>query len=66
MYKFTTSKNTNEQILQKSNIEKSISNKKVAKDYEAIRDIVMNKQESKKNDNKVNNNNISKFQNFFI
>ena len=47
----------------KNNIEKQVSSGKNSKDYETVRDIVLNKQETKKNDN---NNKINKYQNFFI
>ena len=60
MYKHnnTSNKNNNDIILKnnQNNIEKQVSSGKASKDYEAIRDLVMNKQESKKNDN----NKISK------
>ena len=65
MYKHnnTSNKNNNDIILKnnQNNIEKQVSSGKVSKDYEAIRELVMNKQESKKNDN----NKISKYP-FFI
>lgn len=66
MYKHnnTSNKNNNDIILKnnQNNIEKQVSSGKVSKDYEAIRELVMNKQETKKNDN----NKISKYPNFFI
>ena len=52
MYKYnnTSNKNNNNVILKpnKNNIEKQISSGKASKDYEAIRDIVLNNQETKK------------------
>ena len=67
MYKYnnTSNKNNNNVILKpnKNIIEKQISSGKASKDYEAIRDIVLNNQETKKKDD---NNKINKYQNFFI
>ena len=67
MYKHTNTQNKqNNEIIPKSNknnIEKQVSSGKNSKDYETVRDIVLNKQEIKKNDN---NNKINKYQNFFI
>ena len=67
MYKYnnTSNKNNNNVILKpnKNNIEKQISSGKASKDYEAIRDIVLNNQETKKKDD---NSKINKHQKFFI
>ena len=55
MYKHTNTQNKqNNEIIPKSNknnIEKQVSSGKNSKDYETVRDIVLNKQETKKNDN---------------
>ena len=62
MYKHTNTQNKqNNEIIPKSNknnIEKQVSSGKNSKDYETVRDIVLNKQETKKNDNnnKININ----------
>ena len=67
MYKYsnTSNKKNNDVILKpnKNIIEKQISSGKASKDYEAIRDVVLNNQETKKKDD---NNKINKYQNFFI
>ena len=67
MYKHTNTQNKqNNEIIPKSNknnIEKQVSSGKNSKDYETVRDIVLNKQETKKNDS---NKKINKYQIVFI